>query len=138
MHATFDEEWYLQPTQPPAAHLLFDLGLETDTTSTAPQPLNPPLPTWPPMAPKATGKYKWDTPITPINHPLPLRLTPAPSTAQAAAVTAQPTSPMTASDLATHFLVGKHDLATVYMSPDPYHNAFEEELDLRKYDYTQH
>ena len=45
---------------------------------------------------------------------------------------------MTASELVTHFLIGKHDLATVYMSPDPYHNAFEEELDIRKYNYAKH
>ena len=29
-HATFDEAWYLQPAQPPAAQLLYDLGLEAD------------------------------------------------------------------------------------------------------------
>jgi hypothetical protein len=27
-HATFDEAWYLQPARPPAAVLLYDLGLE--------------------------------------------------------------------------------------------------------------
>ena len=27
-HATFDEAWYLQPQRPPAAQLLYDLGLE--------------------------------------------------------------------------------------------------------------
>ncbi len=30
-HAIFDEAWYLQPTQPPAAQLLYDLGLEAET-----------------------------------------------------------------------------------------------------------
>ena len=29
-HATFDEAWYLQPARPPAAQLLYDLGLEAD------------------------------------------------------------------------------------------------------------
>jgi hypothetical protein len=29
-HAVFDEAWYLQPTRPPAAQLLYDLGLEAD------------------------------------------------------------------------------------------------------------
>ncbi len=29
-HAIFDEAWYLQPTRPPAAQLLYDLGLEPD------------------------------------------------------------------------------------------------------------
>ena len=29
-------------------------------------------------------------------------------------------------------------MATVYMSPDPYIKAFEETIDLRKFDLTQH
>ena len=29
-HAMFDEAWYLQPNQPPAAQLLYDLGVEPD------------------------------------------------------------------------------------------------------------
>ena len=29
-HATFDEAWYLQPARPPAAQLLYDIGLEAD------------------------------------------------------------------------------------------------------------
>jgi hypothetical protein len=29
-HATFNEAWYLQPTRPPAAQLLYDMGLEYD------------------------------------------------------------------------------------------------------------
>jgi hypothetical protein len=32
-HADFDEAWYLQPTRPPAAQLLYDLGLEVDEPS---------------------------------------------------------------------------------------------------------
>ena len=30
-HATFDESWYLQPKRPPAAQLLYDLGLELES-----------------------------------------------------------------------------------------------------------
>jgi hypothetical protein len=29
-HAIFDEAWYMQPTRPLAAQLLYDLGLESD------------------------------------------------------------------------------------------------------------
>ncbi|KAL7545864.1 hypothetical protein ACHAWF_009220 [Thalassiosira exigua] len=29
-HATFDEAWYLQPVRPPAAQMLYDLGLEDE------------------------------------------------------------------------------------------------------------
>ncbi len=31
-HAVFDEAWYLQPSRPPAAQLLYDLGLEADSS----------------------------------------------------------------------------------------------------------
>jgi hypothetical protein len=30
-HVVFDEAWYLQPSQPPAAQLLYDLGLEDES-----------------------------------------------------------------------------------------------------------
>ncbi len=30
-HAQFDDAWYLQPSQPLAAQLLYDLGVEPDT-----------------------------------------------------------------------------------------------------------
>jgi hypothetical protein len=42
-HTQFDEAWYLQATRPPAAQLLFDLGVEADvnTTPDAPQYLEP-------------------------------------------------------------------------------------------------
>ncbi len=61
-HATFDEAWYLQPARPPAAQLLYDLGLEADDLSTsamgtAPDPIPvpddlvkiAPVP-WPPIS----------------------------------------------------------------------------------------
>jgi hypothetical protein len=31
-HATFDEAWYMQVNRPPAAQVLYNLGLETDET----------------------------------------------------------------------------------------------------------
>ena len=36
------------------------------------------------------------------------------------------------------YLIGKHDMATVYISPDPYFEAFEDVIDLRKFDLKQH
>ncbi len=32
-HVDFDEAWYLQPSRPQAAQLLYDIGLEPDDTS---------------------------------------------------------------------------------------------------------
>jgi hypothetical protein len=57
-HEKFDEAWYLQPSCPPAAQLLYDLGLEVDpdvdpddSTTISPVPW-PPLPTWNPPSGK--------------------------------------------------------------------------------------
>ena len=33
-HAVFDEAWYLQPARPPAAQLLFEMGMEEDDNTT--------------------------------------------------------------------------------------------------------
>jgi hypothetical protein len=36
------------------------------------------------------------------------------------------------------YLIGVDDMAMVYISPDPFRSAFEEELDLRKFDLSHH
>jgi len=44
-----------------------------------------------------------------------------------------------AADLVTHYLIGRPGMATIYMSPDPYQQAFEKDLkNLRKFDLTRH
>ncbi len=73
-HATFDEAWYLQPACPPAAQLLYDLGLEADDVATLPsgnvdEPLMMPCETswsasvpWPPLMAQGTKTSKWYAP----------------------------------------------------------------------------
>jgi hypothetical protein len=34
------------------------------------------------------------------------------------------------------YSIGHEDMATIYLSPDPFYGAFEEELDLRKFDLS--
>ncbi len=36
------------------------------------------------------------------------------------------------------FMISKHNMATVYMSPDPYFEAFEECIDLRRFNLAMH
>jgi hypothetical protein len=36
------------------------------------------------------------------------------------------------------FMLSKKDMATIYMSPDPYFEAFEEVINLRKFDLSKH
>ena len=85
-HAQFDEAWYLQSTRPPAAQLLYDLGLEVDSDDDAEDVPEPSVP-WPPLATcdPASGKFL----VLPscLFTPLPLRETLAiqqPMTAAAA------------------------------------------------------
>ena len=42
------------------------------------------------------------------------------------------------SDIVAEYLIGKHDMATVYMSPNPYFEAFKETTDLQKFDLHRH
>jgi hypothetical protein len=148
-HATFDEAWYLQPARPPAAQLLYDLGLEADELDISPpdnstnMTLMPTCPStstsvpWPPLYDQHTQLSKWDVPPRPRMLPLPLRETalPRPSAAAAARVRA---SVGPDSTIASEFNVTKDDMAIVYMSQDPFFDSFEEVLDLRKWSFDKH
>jgi hypothetical protein len=70
--------------------------------------------------------------------PLPLRKTELPHRPIAAvAARLRVTNPI-ASEIATEYDITRSDLATVYMSPDPFFGAFEEDIDLRKWSYDKH
>ncbi len=77
--------------------------------------------------------------------PLPLRVTDTPSQNIIAARAARVHSTNTATnkkqlaaDVVAEYLIGVDDMAMVYVSPDPFQSAFEEELDLRKFDLSHH
>ena len=83
-HAVFDEVWYLQPTRPPAAQLLYDLGIEAEDElvnihgplQLTPQGTITPITIpWPPPPPISLPKKIWDSPSSSLYAPLPLRLT---------------------------------------------------------------
>jgi hypothetical protein len=153
-HAVFDEAWYLQPSRPPAAQLLYDLGLEADTESmTSTGPLHPtPIGTiepvlvkWPPMPPIcANPKLIFPPPIS-ILSPLPLRVTDTPQphviAARAARVKSKDdnkTKKQIAADVVAEYLIGSDDMAIIYVSPDPFGSAFEEDINLCKFDFNTH
>jgi hypothetical protein len=181
-HAQFDEAWYLQPSRPPAAQLLYDLGLEFEddaddldidheSTLQIPVPYPPLAPiithpdctttsSWPP--PPASTKLplhafpRWTPPPASTRLPLPLRETAAyqPRTAAAAHVltnTDGPPNPQlftlyrpnppqrkNASELVSEFLIGKHNMAMIYLSPNPYFDAFEEIIFIHRFDLSKH
>ncbi len=152
-HAVFDEAWNLQPTRPPAAQLLYDLGLEADTD---PMTMSSPvLPTPPGTVSPIT--VPWLPPLTtPLNNGfaprslyalLPLRDTPLPDAAntphtvnaRAARLQSRATTQKkTATKVVLDYLINSEDMAMIYVSPDPYATVFEEELDLRKMNLARH
>jgi hypothetical protein len=155
-HATFDESWYLQPTRPPAAQLLYDMGLEFEddedksTASATPDTVlvtisptafnSAPYPPTPkPLLPGSKDVASLKNPPSCLIFPLPLRETAIPRhrTAAAARVAAIPRS-TSASDIVTEFSIGHREIASIYLSPDPFYESFEEEVDLRRFDLTKH
>jgi hypothetical protein len=136
-HATFDEAWYLQPSRPPAAQLLYDLGLEAEMipiSSTGPAQddtvgthsvSTPPLAPWPPSCPVSTT-CKWEVLPHPRMLPLPLCETalPCPIAIAAAAARVRVPNPI-ASEIATEYDITRSDLAMVYMSPDLFFGALK-------------
>jgi hypothetical protein len=146
-HAVFNEAWYLQPSRPTAAQLLYDLGIEDESTfvnldgPVHPLPIGsiaPIIVPWPPPLQNVHKAAK--PPPMSLFALLPLRLTAQPNSfaATAAWVNALPTAGTLASDIVTKFLIGPHDMAMIYMSPNPYGRTFEKEVDLRKLDITRH
>ncbi len=143
-HATFDEAWYLQDTRPPAAELLYQLGLEYNTVST----------TCPPPRPIDVANYPPPSPLTYIlpdtaqarMRNLPLQLLPAPCSSGVAihSISWSPHSGTcldpAANDtsLSLSYNTTANDVAQIYLSPTPYNDAFEEILDLRKFNVSCH
>jgi hypothetical protein len=148
-HATFDEAWYLQPSQPPAAQLLYNLGLEAETVAESKTgtdiepPLVPGVPPqsvpvpWPPSFDFSKNAPKWDVPFQPQMVPLPLRET-ALSCPIAAAAACVCMTPSDAASIVMAYGIGKDNMATVYMSPDLFFDEFEEDRDLRKWSFDKH
>jgi hypothetical protein len=80
-HAIFDEAWYMQPTRPPAAQLLYDLGLESEfkvaSVNGSPHKFidDPTYAPWPPPLPGSlTTALNWECPPHSLHAPLPLRI----------------------------------------------------------------
>jgi hypothetical protein len=144
-HAQFDEAWYLQPSRPPAAQLLYDLAITAEeanaTLPTTTQDISSRVAPWPPMAPMVKGKDIWGPPQRSMQLHLPLRALseapPCPFPARAARAQSRQPSNM-AAELVDMSKIEKEDLAVLYMSPTQYHNSFEQTMNLRKFDLSKH
>jgi hypothetical protein len=96
---------------------------------------------WPPLVPLDKGDTKLYAPPMSRHLHLPLRTltveAPRPTWARAARI--KPTKGRNlAANLVNDFHIGVQDMMMVYMSPDPYHDSFEQSVDLRKFDLTKH
>ncbi len=149
-HAQFDKAWYLQPTRPPAAQLLYDLGFEADddshitvgTTDSADDNHIRLLPApWPPLPPHKWSELTWCVPPLSCITPLPLWETelPQPIAAAAARVRTLPNATSrTASDMVSDYNITRNDMDMIFMSPDPYFEAFEEVINMACFDQNKH
>jgi hypothetical protein len=143
-HAQFNEAWYLQDSRPPAAPLLYDLGVTDDAaTYTAsgvlydesvvldfclPGTIEQIQVPWPPSAPgKLLVPKEWQVPDLCTRLPLPLHHMPAVIPTRrsigARAATTQATTPPTrracqprARDIMLDFDVTRGDMAMIYLT----------------------
>ena len=153
-HAQFDEAWFLQDSRPPAAQLLYDLGMEPDGNSYSETDVVEPdiesdfrLPgtieqitiPWPPTPPLMNAKSKLAIPDECAYLPLPLRHIGSARHHQTSARAARVQTPIgtprqqrrpRSIDVMTTYDIGPTDMATIYMSPDPYFEAFEQPIDF--------
>jgi hypothetical protein len=149
-HAVFDEDWYMQPHRPPAAQLLYDLGLEPEDCMV---PENGPADAfnnalYPPSVLMMVDKLKWEMPVQSLRLPLPLLCTALPNPVAAVAartllppvevVRDEATLPLQcrcaqllASAIAGEYNVNRSCMDMVYMSPSPFHDAFDEVMDIQ-------
>jgi hypothetical protein len=144
-HAQFNEAWYLQPSCPPAAQLLYDLGLEADD-DVEPDPDPHPAP-YPPIASQKVSNNSWKTPPGCCHLPLPLQCTTAPRLVAASATCMVAESPeiaprclrtmISSSAIANEYRIGHEAMEMIYI-PDPYHESFDELLDSHRFDISRH
>jgi hypothetical protein len=97
---------------------------------------------WPPL-PGIVSKKVWTPPPLCLFAPLLLRMTdtPIPITAWAAR-TRTDVTPLSNKELmsitVSEYLIGTHNRAHIYLSPDPYGCVFDKTLDLHKWDLDKH
>ena len=140
-----------------AAQLLYNLGLEAEdcmvleigpdiSLTRAMHPLS---------LPKTDSKSKWEVPVRSLQLPFPLQCTaqPRPVTA-AVACTVIPLvyddedddsltlrccqAQVIALDIASSYNVDSACMAMLYMSPLPYHDAFDKVVDIQRCDFTKY
>jgi hypothetical protein len=137
-HAVFDEAWYLQRNQPPAAQLLYEMGMEPEELYL---PAPPEVPRPVAHYPTLPNKPLQSTPKGAKQQPIPLRLSAAQTQHQFAATAALLELPADLHWYDIEFnkvdiikdmaLDKKETFAQIYLSPSSYFDAFEEKFNIR-------
>ncbi len=161
-HAQFDEVWYLQSSRPPVAQLLYDIGIEPNPAHYSKagilmplvlklEPIVAPRVPWPPMLPQDNFPSKWLVPNKCTKLPLLLvtmtSSSPSCPIAATATLISAPKDSTPAPGMARHHKtinimtaleIFKTNMAMIYMSPNPYFDAFKQPLDLHQLDLCKH
>ncbi len=140
----FDEAWYLQPSRPPAAQLLYDLGLENDapTYEMLGDPLVALYPPTPCLMSKGPDKAH---PATCHLH-LPLWESSTPHTYGTCVATVTLDEPFRGTAMegkwdttaVNEFRITSCGMEQVFFSPTAYNDAFKEYLDMKCFYPTNH
>lgn len=146
-HAVFDEAWYLQPSRPPMAQLLYDMGMESETETTMAPPSQPRQQApWPPICISILKP----TPASAKQQVLPLRMSSTPDLKETNARAATTDMPIyqchsnqaprvhRMSIIEDMQLDKDETFAQIYLSPSAYHEAFEEKINLRQWNINDH
>jgi hypothetical protein len=140
-HAVFDEAWYLHPNRPPAAQLLYDLGVVNEDGFTSPPATEEERFAAYPSIPDV-AKPLPKLPLNAKSFPLPLRLTADPPSTAARAANLATVDPYLDTCLQTNnrdgqavddYFITRRDWAQIYASPHAYHDGFDIELPLLRY-----
>jgi hypothetical protein len=112
------------------------MGMEVNTEEVTPakQPAIPQVARYPPMPTKNSHIHRFKKPI---NTPIHIRLTEAPTRNEINAKAAKMECPTKGYGIIEEMKLDKEEVfAQVYLSPSPYHEAFEEKLDIRQWSST--
>jgi hypothetical protein len=118
------------------AQLLYDMGMEINTEEITPatKPHTPQIASYPPMPSNTSPMHQFKKPI---NTPIPLRLTEAPTHNEIRARAAKMECPTKGFGIIEEMQLDKEEVfAQIYLSPSPYFEAFEEEIDIRQWSST--
>ena len=134
-HAIFDKAWYTYSQRPPAAEFLNNLGLSQDTKPTPGVLYHPMFAGTPHTLPvKPPSFFKQS-----IAASIPIPEDDSNSSKRGfAAAAAKVDRTVVYNTVLSEFNIGKKDMAMVYLSLNPYHEAFEEQLDLKRFSFNKH